>query len=177
MPLKIIAMKVSEVHTFPDSLDQNTLLITLIIILPQQWLQMLCMKQECHYSSIPAMGGHEHREHRVILYNRTSSNVRIDEARQELFTIKGWAMMQFPQLELPSCNALEGLYTKVDTAGARCCKLQLGCHQLGTGDGSIPATGGQSGPLYPRLVLLLEIDSMCLQEVHVLGAASTRRQH
>ena len=46
--------------------------------------------------------------------------------------------MQFPQLELPLCNTLEGLYTKVDTAGARCCKLQLGCHLLGTGDGLTP---------------------------------------
>ena len=89
----------------------------------------------------------------ILLYNRTSSKVHIDEGYSPSKDVQ-W--MQFPQLELLSCNISEGLYTKVDTAGARCCRLQLGCHELGTGDGSTPVTGGQGGPLYLRLVLLLE---------------------
>ena len=89
----------------------------------------------------------------ILLYNRTSSKVHIDDGYS---LSKDGQWMQFPQPELLSCNISEGLCTKVDTAGARCCRLQLGCHQLETGDGSTPATGGQGGSLYLRLVLLLE---------------------
>ena len=32
----------------------------------------------------------------ILLYNRTSSKVYIDEARQELFTVNGWAMNSIP---------------------------------------------------------------------------------
>ncbi len=32
----------------------------------------------------------------ILLYHRTSSKVHIDEARQELFTVKGWAMDAIP---------------------------------------------------------------------------------
>ena len=89
----------------------------------------------------------------ILLYNRISSKVHIDEGYSPS---KYGQWMQFPQLELLSCNISEGLYTKVDIAEARCSRLQLGCHELGTGDGSTPVTGGQGGPLYLRLVLLLE---------------------
>ena len=39
----------------------------------------------------------------------------------------------------------------VGTAGARCCRLKLACHLLGTRDGLTHKTGDQCGPLYLRL--------------------------
>ena len=64
----------------------------------------------------------------------------------ELFTTKGRAMMPFLQLEHPFCSISKGLCTKVGIVGARCYKLQLACHPLGTGDGSTHKTGDLCGP-------------------------------
>ena len=82
----------------------------------------------------------------ILLYNRTSSKVNIDEAHQELFTMNGRAMDTILQPEQPFCSISKGLCTKVGIVGAKCYKLQLACHPLGTGDGLTHKTGDLCGP-------------------------------
>ena len=91
----------------------------------------------------------------ILQYNHTSSKVNKDEASQKPFTMKGWAVESITptRAALVQHNKRSTTYHG-GNAGARCCRLKLACHLLGTRVGLTHKTGGQCRPLYLRLVLL-----------------------
>ena len=81
--------------------------------------------------------------------------------------------MPFFQLEQPFCSISKGLCTKVGIVGARCYKLQLACHPLGTGDGSTDKTGDLCGPASTASRELIH----CGFKKGCTGCCSARKQH
>ena len=55
----------------------------------------------------------------VLLYDRTSIQGSVNEARKELFTRKGRAIDAIPPTQVALMQHIKRLLTKLDTAGAR----------------------------------------------------------
>ena len=111
----------------------------------------------------------------ILLYNHTSSKVHIDEARQELFTVKGWAMDAIP----PTRAALMQHIRRAVYQGGNCWGKML---QVTIG---MPSAGdwGWVNPSNwrPRWTTLPESSAPTRELIRlaarrgVLGAASARR--
>ncbi|KAG0712884.1 hypothetical protein GWK47_001988 [Chionoecetes opilio] len=90
----------------------------------------------------------------ILLYDRTSNLINIDEARQALFTKKGRAMEAILLPESPGTTNQEGC---VHGFGPLLGKHAQGCFwicpHLGIGDGSIPTTGNPCGPCFLKPAL------------------------
>ena len=82
----------------------------------------------------------------ILLYNHTINKVNIDEARRELFTMKGRAMDAIP----PTRAALLQHIKRAVYQGGHCwgkmVQVTIGMPPPGTGDGSTHKTGDLCGP-------------------------------
>ena len=81
----------------------------------------------------------------ILLYDRTSDLVCIDEARKHLFTKKGRAMDAIPPTRAALVSTFKGQYTKVVIAGERRSKFPLIFPLQETGDGLTPITRNLCG--------------------------------
>lgn len=112
----------------------------------------------------------------ILLYNRTSTIVNIDEARCELFTKKGRAMDALP----PTKAALVQHIRRAVYQGGHCWgkMLHVNLDMPTPGDGSIQTAGNHYGPPYLRPVCRQEsCCAVAARKAALQAGASARRQH
>ncbi|KAJ8019193.1 hypothetical protein HOLleu_42379 [Holothuria leucospilota] len=90
----------------------------------------------------------------VIMYDKTSSCDRVDDARQKLFTHKGRAIELIPPTSAALFQHAKELYIGPHIYGAKSFYGTQSCqtHQTGDGQNELQAYGNLSGQLYLRLV-------------------------
>ena len=97
----------------------------------------------------------------ILLYDRTSSLVNVDEARKQLFTKKGCTMDAIPPTRAALVQHIKRAVYQGGIAGVRHFKLFLTFPHQRTGDEPTPVIGNPYGQLCQKLPLQQGKELLC----------------
>ena len=112
----------------------------------------------------------------ILLYDRTSSLVNVDEAQKQLFTKKGRAMDAIPYTRVALVQHIKRAVHQGGHCWVRHFKLFLTFPLQRTGDGPTPVIGNPNGQLCLKLPLQQGNCCAVVARKGAEGSASARRQ-